>query len=513
MKNCRKKSNNILIGLSIVSTFSFSAAMAQSDDTNPLLRPLSLLDDSTDKKIRTITIPEVPKKRTAKKFDPSNKLSLDDTLCIVDTHYPKLLQGHIEVEKASARRLESQGAFDPFYKHISEFKRIQDIVITGKAKDAVHNEGQLTLPTRSGIKFFGRLRVNPNDASTPFLQSGRSGEYTAGAIIPLLRGLGVNKDRAREQKARLGEPLSRVNLNISRMNVLFDASKTYWSWYVANQKLKVMQGLLKIGENRVDLVVNKVKAGDLPSLAIKEAEKEVRRRKGAVIKSEREVAKAAFKLSLFLWSENEQSPPVINQIHLPKEKLTVRRLSTLETENGIKKALQVRPEFTAISIEKNMVEVDLKLAKNLFLPQVNLLYRQGADTGVNGIGMVFGGGIEMAVPLRQRKARGLIKQAKQNFRKLELEEQFLKRSIRIEIMDRASELNAAYERYTQAGKELDRARAVESGERQRFDLGDSSLFLVNRRERDRAEVEKKRIEIYGEYLKALAAFKTVTGDI
>ncbi|MEZ4545941.1 MAG: TolC family protein [Cyanobacteriota/Melainabacteria group bacterium] len=107
----------------------------------------------------------------------------------------------------------------------------------------------------------------------------------------------------------------------------------------------------------------------------------------------------------------------------------------------------------------------------------------------------------------------MIKQHNMELRKLELEELYLKRKVSLEVQDSASELNAAYDRFIQAGEEVENARAVEEGERQRFNLGDSSLFLVNRRERDRAESEEKRIEIYGQYLKALAAFNTVTGDI
>lgn len=475
--------------------------------------PIALIRNNTDKKIKQMKVPNFPKDRPTKDFDPKSKLSLDDALAIVNTNYPKLLQGHIEVEKASAKTLEKSGAFDPVLHHISEYKRVQDIVVTGGFKNAVHNESLLELPTRSGIKLFAEIRVNPNDASSPILQSGRSGEYTGGMIVPLLRNFIVNPARAAEQKAKMGEPLANINLNLSRMNVLFDCSVSYWDWYAAYQRLLVVKGLLNIAVSRESLVRRRVDDGDLPKLAITEVEKEIRLRQGDLYKAQRDLAKHAFKLSLFLWSDRGDTPPDLNQANLFTQKIKPVEINRLEIESGIKQALQLRPELAAIEIQREMVNVDLSLAKNLFLPKLDLIYRQGYDTGVNGIRNVFTGGVKVAIPIRQRKARGLIRQAKANLKKLDVEEEFMKRKIIIEVKDAASELNASYQRFIQAGEELEKSRAVEYGERQRFDLGDSSLFLVNRRERDRAETEKKRIDVFGRYLKALAAFNAVTGNL
>lgn len=490
-----------------------SSAVDQGSKDRFNLQPIKLFRDDTDRKIKSIKVAPVPRSRPEKAFAPQSRLTLEETLSIVDTHYPKLLQGQVEVSKAEGKTLESQGAFDPVLKNINEYKRIQDITKSGVFKNAVHNESLLELPTRSGIKLFAQIRVNPNDASSPVLQSGRSGEYSGGAIVPLMRNFIVNPERGKEQQARLGQSLASINLNISRLNVLFEASVAYWDWINAYQKLEVARGLLDIAVSREDFVKKQVADGDMPALDITEAEKEIRIRRGNLVRAERDIARAAFKLSLFLWSDRGDKPPEISSANLVKADLVPRRLSEAEMEAGIQRALSIRPELASIDIQREIVKVDLKVAKNMMLPVVDLVYRQGYDTGFDGIGPVFTGGIKTSIPVRQRKARGLIQQAKMDLRKLELEEQFLKRKISLEVRDAASELNAAFERFIQAGEEVEKARAVEEGERKRYGLGDSSLFLVNRRERDRAEAEEKRIIVYGLYLKALAAFQTITGDI
>jgi outer membrane protein len=54
------------------------------------------------------------------------------------------------------------------------------------------------------------------------------------------------------------------------------------------------------------------------------------------------------------------------------------------------------------------------------------------------------------------------------------------------------------------------ARQLEEGERARFDLGDSTLFLVNQRERATAEARVKLIEIQAEYEQSVAAYRAAT---
>ncbi|MEZ4534303.1 MAG: hypothetical protein R3D26_04715 [Cyanobacteriota/Melainabacteria group bacterium] len=113
--------------------------------------------------------------------------------------------------------------------------------------------------------FFAEVRVNPNDASSPVLQSGRSGEYSGGAIVPLMRNFIVNPERGKEQQA-LGQSIAAINLNISRMNVLFEASVAYWDWINAYQKFEVAKGLLDIAVSREDFVKKQVADGDMPAL-------------------------------------------------------------------------------------------------------------------------------------------------------------------------------------------------------------------------------------------------------
>jgi outer membrane protein TolC len=61
-------------------------------------------------------------------------------------------------------------------------------------------------------------------------------------------------------------------------------------------------------------------------------------------------------------------------------------------------------------------------------------------------------------------------------------------------------------------REVNLARELERGERQKFDLGDSTIFLVNQRERATAEAEIKLVEIETDYQQAIAAYRAATAQ-
>jgi outer membrane protein TolC len=134
----------------------------------------------------------------------------------------------------------------------------------------------------------------------------------------------------------------------------------------------------------------------------------------------------------------------------------------------------------------------------------------GRDVGFGSIGTTLKAGVVFELPLRQRTADGRIAQALLKLQKLDLEERMLRQKITTEIYDTASAINTAWQRYLATKRELEAAIVLERGENQRFLLGDSSLFLVNQRERATAEARNKLIDVQAEYEQARAALRLAT---
>lgn len=452
---------------------------------------------------------------SGKSIDMAAANSLDDFafdkfMQSVDKNMPKLQSSRLEPEIASAKHLEKKGAFDPVLSGVNEYQRVQDIFSPGKAKSAIHNETRVDMLTRSGIKVFAGMRLNPNDTKTPFVPTGSAGEYYAGMTVPLLRGLIVNDKAIAEKQADLGRPLSMNIYQSSRLELLLKAAASYWDWVGASKRVAVAKNLLALASERTNQIKSRVDKGDLPLLDIAEAEQEIHRRKVVLQKTEREYQKTLFTVAQFTWNDKGENLPLSDLAKTNLPLLPPEAISDLVVDAGKKRAFDQRPELKRIRFEQEQAKLDLRLAENNRLPGLDAYFLQGADTGFQGIGPVARAGVAMSVPLRQRVARGQMSQAQLKIRKLSLEQKQEKLRIEMEVADSAAAAQNAFNRWVETKSELEKARQVEAGERKRFFAGDSSLFLVNQRERASAEVEMRLIDANVDYLQALAAFKAVT---
>ncbi|MBX9694869.1 MAG: TolC family protein, partial [Cyanobacteria bacterium] len=364
--------------------------------------------------------------------------------------------------------------------------------------------------TRSGMKVFAGMRLNPNDTKTPFVPTGNSGEYYAGVSVPLLRGRAVNEKTIAERQAQLSQPVAQQVYLAARMEVLIKAAGIYWEWLGAKSRLLVSNNLLVIAEQRVNQIKERVKSGDAPALEITEAEQEIERRKAGVVKAQRDLQKTSIQMSVYLWRQNLTPDTVPLLDHMPDLNPFPERVSDESWAAARKLAIQQRPELKRISGERKIVMAELQLAKNQLLPVMDAYALQGADTGKNGIGPVVRGGVNVSIPLRQRTARGLILTAETKLQKLTFDEAAERQRIIAEVDDVVSAINMSFEKYSALAAEVNKAKSVESGEKLRFAAGDSTLFLVNQRERATAEAQVRLIDAHVEYLQALTAFDIIT---
>jgi outer membrane protein TolC len=122
-------------------------------------------------------------------------------------------------------------------------------------------------------------------------------------------------------------------------------------------------------------------------------------------------------------------------------------------------------------------------------------------------------GVFYTIPLRQNSADGRINAIKSKLQKLDLEYKQLERAVQIEVNDALSALAQTEKRVGAAVEEVAANLAVEDGEKIKFLEGASTLFLVNQRERARAESESRLIEVKVELQLARLALLASTAQL
>lgn len=436
-------------------------------------------------------------------------LTLGDLLRQVEQHHPVLQQADLNLALARARVTEKEGAFDPALLVNSGYQSYNSPTSPGKTKEFTQSGLDFVWTSPSGLKLSAGMDLNRGDVKSPASLTGEAGTYYLEAKIPLLRGLDINDKSIAWQQARLGLPLAEADRARVRLGLLRGAGEAYWDWAAAWQLVEVNRRLMQLAEDRLAVVRQRVDAGDMARIDVTETEQELERRRGLLVRARRLTENSALKLAFYLWPE--AAPP--GRERAPAGLEEPRALTAEEAMQARLQAVERRPELRGLAVQRDILALDQELAENDRRPALNLTLSPGLDAGAQGVGPVFKGGLELIIPLQTRNADGRLEQARLKLQDLDLKSLLQARKVFLEVEDAISAVDLAFERCQAAARELELARQVEQGERYKFEMGDSTVFLINQRERATAEAEMRLLEVQGELLKARVGLLAVTGAL
>ncbi len=440
-------------------------------------------------------------------------VALPDVLARIDATHPKLAAARQEVAAARGKAREKRGAFDPVLTLGSDTLRYNPSTTPGKAGQTDLTEGAVELTLPSGMKIFAGSRLNRGKVKSPAVATGDLGETFVGLKMPLLRGGGpLNEKAVAERQARLGVPLAERAFDGTRLDVRRAGAGAYWEWAGAARRLRIARDLLTIARLRAEGIRARFQAGDLPEVDAIEADGETERRRGSLAKAERDLQKAAIKLGLYLWTPDGRPQPPPTTLR-PPELPRATDLDSVAADAVLRRARDARPELASLALQRETLTLGRDLARADRRPQLDLILNPGVDSGVGGIGNTMKAGLLYSVPLRQNAADGRIEDADAKLAKLEADRLNLSGRIEAEVADAVSAVRAAYRRVVSAETELALARRLERAERDRFDLGEGTLFLLNQRERARAESESRLVDVLVEYHAARADLLAAEGGL
>jgi outer membrane protein len=448
---------------------------------------------------------------------------------LVRRHHPKMRAAALLTQLADAKVLEKEGNFDPQLFLGSDFLRYNSPTDPGKAKSAGDLYAAVQMQDVSGMKLISGLRRNRGFVKSPDSLTGERGEFFLELKMPLLRGLGINEKQTALEQARVARQAAQSEARIVQLETLLAAYLAYWDWCAACSEFRLLRRALALAEQRARQVTTRVAAGDLARIDETEAQQEVQRRREAVAKAQRQVEKSLLKLSLYLWNSEGQADklPEVQQAPI----LLPRDVARLLVPGGVPdvapaaemppdnvrlaeaQALQLRPELSLIQFEKDIVELDRRLAENDRLPALDLTLGPGWDMGNQGVGLTYKAGLQLTIPLATRGPDGRLQAARLYTDKLGLDQVLEVQRILAEVRDAGSLVLRSQERRRPALESLRLALELEQAERTRFEFGDSTLFLVNQRERATLAEASKVVEIWADSLKGEALLEAAAGRL
>ena len=227
-------------------------------------------------------------------------LSYDNYMTWVRGYHPVAKQADITVEFGEMELLASRGGFDPWLYGDYDRKRFKDINYFDK------REAGLVIPTMAGVEFKGLLETNTGSLLNPELEVPEGGLLALGASVNLAQGLFIDKRRAALRQAQVYVESTKAE-RIQILNDLFmESTEAYWSWAADYQNVQILEGGVKLAEERFQMVKVSYIQGDFPAIDTVEAYTQVMDRIFRLQSAQIQFFKSTQFLNTFLWDENNE---------------------------------------------------------------------------------------------------------------------------------------------------------------------------------------------------------------
>lgn len=429
-------------------------------------------------------------------------LRFQDFLEWMRAFHPVSRQADITLEMGAMEVRTARGGFDPLiygnldqktYKNTSYYDR---------------REAGVTIPTMAGVELLGTFEQNSGQFLDPENSVPTGGLFSAGAAVNIGQGLILDERRAALRQAKIYQQSTEAE-RLALLNELYlKGAETYWKWSESYSNMMAFEEAVRLTQIRYNAVKRSFEQGDVAAIDTVEAYTQLLSRQYRLQGLQNQFFVQSQMLSAFLWNEEEE-PMVLQEGVIPQ---TLGSQDDFAINNEeLRTLVGNHPQLRIADFELASLDVERRLKSQSLLPVVKLKYNFLVES-LDGFEQApffennYKFGVSFYTPILWRKARGSVGLAKakidfkQNSR--DLKELELRNKLEAEI-NSWNTYNIQVQTVRENVKNLER---LLSAEMRKFEMGESSLFLVNARE---VSVFDARITLNGLEAKRKIAFAKV----
>ena len=436
----------------------------------------------------------------------SDTLSWEGFLNIVKKNHPVTTRAKLLEDLSRARRTQAWGGFDP--KVSVDHDR--------KVYDGTNYYSFLTPEVKLPLWFGMELKANYSQAEGAYINPEnklpKEGLSYAGLEIPLGKGLLADKRRAALRQARIFEQAS-SNEQVNMMNNLFmDAGESYINWQNKFRILKTYENAFSLAKVRFEAVKNGFTGGDKPAIDTTEALTQLQQREQQLQQAQLELQQAMYELSSYLWLD--QSIPVDpDKLHIiPSESIHIKDSPALDISSN--------PKLLSYSYKLRDLEIERRVKAQNLLPEfgVQLGVLNQGRTPLQNLNADYWNDnnkirLRFSIPLTLSSARGELAESKIKIMDTRLEQDLVRNSIQAKARQNAVELGNLQAQLQLLQQTFKANQQLLKGEEIRFQLGESSLFMVNSRESKLLELNEKLTNTEAKIQKAKLKALWLSGEL
>ncbi|MBU6119834.1 TolC family protein [Hymenobacter siberiensis] len=441
--------------------------------------------------------------------DTARVFSLQNLADLVFANHPIVKQAALLSDEARSQVLQARGGFDP--KLGADFYRKQF-----GGTDYYNNWGnELKIPLWPGgidlkasyDRYVGTY-VNP--------ESRTSGQGLAGIglSVPIGAGLLIDARRSTLRQARVLQGAAEAE-RVKQINeVWLQAAKDYWNWYYTFRQAALIEEGVALADRRFQGTVRRAQIGDQAPIDSVEAQITVQDRQVQAEQLRVDLQNARLILSNHLWTPAGQ-PAELPAYAIPQVP-SLDSVSRAELARLADFAAAQHPTLRKLEAKISQLGIEERYRREMLKPKLNVsgvllsqgnFYQSEVPAAYNFGRDNYKVGVDFAFPLFLRAERGKLQYTRIQLKEVALERQQSQRTIVTQVNTVFNTLRAYERQLALQAQTIANQRLLLQAELQKFELGESTIFLINARETKlidlrikqeslRASYEKSRAELY-----------------
>lgn len=432
-----------------------------------------------------------------------------DTLRIVDfqniiiNHYPLIKKANLYDEITEAYQIKGKGALDPKFTSSFDGKEFKE----SNYFDRWFSE--VKIPTRLPVDFSAGYENNDgiflnNEASVP-----SNGLFYGTLNINLIRGLMFDQQRFDIQVAELDGVKNQIEKELLIREIIFQSMNAYLEWASAHINLDTYGEYLEAIRIRHTNVINLFLNGDKPAIDTIESRVNLNTAQKYYLDANDNLIWKTQKLSLFLW--DDEGNPLLLKTEVVPELLddviaSIKVMSIMMDPNFIQDPIirKQKNKIDAIALENKLVREDYK-------PQLDIKFNTIFSAGSEDFSLTYNAndykiGARLEIPILNRKTKGQVRLNDAVMDQLQIDQEFYLAKMSNEYEGLMRSLLIKENVIDVLLEKIRNSTSLYEAENFKFNLGESSIFLLNQR-------ETKLLEARIEHIKALKNFGYLLNDL
>ena len=412
-------------------------------------------------------------------------------------NHPALRVANLSVEKGEQELTKARGAFDPKISATHQNKFFKSTEYYNQTYLGVDVPLRAPLILKSSFENANGTYVSPEE-TTP-----NGGLLNAGIAVPLGQGLITDKGRTEMRQAEAYQRYSVIEQNRLIQDLRYEAYRQYWEWWMSGRVLDINGEWVSIAEQRLTDTKNRFLAGDIASVDTLETAIQVQNRKQKYQSAEAKWAKESLDLTSQLWQENELNFVPIESIKntVPQKEISFDEalMNATVLADRTNSVSTTNPQLLKFTPMLEQLRAEERWKKEQMKPVVNLQYNalnQATSPADDMLTMNnYKWGAQLSWPIFMRKAKGDLGITRVKIEELELETLQKTTVIRNKALAAIRQLELLRLQLANVSGNVSNMQRLLDAEREKFNSGESSVFLINTREQQLFDLRVQETEI------------------